>query len=68
MGSSRSTELVRNMQYRADMLEEIGYDADAEKLRAKAQEVQEGKSVTAPRSAVTAAAGVGFDKNRRKIL
>jgi tetratricopeptide (TPR) repeat protein len=68
LGASRSTELVRNMQYRADMLEEIGYDADAEKLRAKAQEVQEGKSVTAPRSAVTAAAGVGFDKNRRKIL
>jgi len=67
LGSSRSTELVRNMHYRADLLEEIGHDQDAEKLRTKAQEVQEGKTVTPPRSAVTAA-GVGFDKNRRKIL
>ena len=67
LGANRSTELVRNMLYRADLLEEIGQDEDAEKLRAKAQEVQEGKSATLPQS-TAAAAGVAFDKNRRKFL
>jgi len=67
LGANRSTELVRNMRYRADLLEEIGQDENAEKLRAKAQEVQEGKSVTLLQSTATAA-GVAFDKNRRKFL
>jgi tetratricopeptide (TPR) repeat protein len=67
LGADRSTELVRNMQYRADLLEEIGQYEEAEKLRAKAQDVQEGESVTLPQSTAVAA-GVAFDKNRRKFL
>jgi tetratricopeptide (TPR) repeat protein len=64
-GANRSRELVRNMQYRADLLEELGRIEEADNLRAKAAEIEEGKSDPLP---LAAAAGASFEKTRKKLL
>lgn len=67
LGPSRSAELVRNMQYRADLLEEIGQDHEAWKLRSKATEIQIGESEELTKTA-TASGGASVEKTRRKLL
>jgi tetratricopeptide (TPR) repeat protein len=68
-GVSRSRELVRNMQYRADLLEEMGRHEEAHELRAKASEIQEAKSAPLPVSAAVAApAGASSERTRKKLL
>jgi tetratricopeptide (TPR) repeat protein len=67
LGRSRASELVRNLQYRADLLEEIGRDQEAGMLRAKATEIQIGQSDQLPMSGA-ASVGASFQKTRRKLL
>lgn len=67
LGQGRALELVRNMQYRADLLEEIGRHQDAWKLRTKATEVQISQSDQLPISKASSA-GASFEKTRRKLL
>jgi tetratricopeptide (TPR) repeat protein len=67
LGQTRTLELVRNLQYRADLLEEIGRHQEAWRLRAKATEIQIGESDQLP-MAQAASVGASFEKSRRKLL
>jgi tetratricopeptide (TPR) repeat protein len=67
LGQSRASELVRNLQYRADLLEEIDRQQEAGMLRAKATQIQIGESVQLPMSGA-ASVGASFEKTRRKLL
>jgi tetratricopeptide (TPR) repeat protein len=66
-GANRSRELVRNMQYRADLLEEMGLDQKAHELRAKASAIQDGKADSLP-AAVAASAAGSVQASRKKLL
>ena len=67
LGPSRALELVRNLQYRADLLEEISRHQEAWMLRAKAAETQIGRSDQLPMPSA-ASVGASFEKTRRKLL
>jgi len=76
-GASRSRELVRNLHYRADLLDEVGQAEAADKLRAEALRIQEPKSDPLPSaalesaarpSAIPAPAGASFERTRKKLL
>jgi tetratricopeptide (TPR) repeat protein len=64
-GSNRSRELVRNMQYRADLLEEVGRNEEAEALWIRASEVEDGESEPPP-LATAAHAAASSGRNHRQ--
>ncbi|MEO5923141.1 MAG: tetratricopeptide repeat protein [Bryobacteraceae bacterium] len=66
LGQNRAAELVRNLQYRADLLEEMGRHQEAWMLHAKATEIQNGEVDPLPTSA--GAVDGSFEKTRRKLL
>jgi tetratricopeptide (TPR) repeat protein len=67
LGQSRASELVRNMQYRADLLEEMGKHQESRALHEKATEIQTGQSEQLATTAA-APAEASAAKPRRKLL
>jgi tetratricopeptide (TPR) repeat protein len=67
LGKSRASELVRNLQYRADLLEELGRRREASMLQAKATEIEMGQSDPLPTFAA-ASVEVSSEKTRRRLL
>jgi tetratricopeptide (TPR) repeat protein len=65
LGPNRVRELVRNMEYRADLLEEMGRHEEAAQLRAKALAVQEAKP---EHPLITTAVAAGAAPRERKSL
>jgi tetratricopeptide (TPR) repeat protein len=63
----RSAELVRNLQYRADLLVEMGRHQEARALLEKATEIENGQSDPVP-AMVAAPVGASVEKTRRKLL
>lgn len=64
-GPNRTRELVCNMQYRADLLEEMGRHEEAEVLRTRAAQVEEAK-LEAPAMA-TVAHAASFGRTPRNL-
>jgi hypothetical protein len=67
LGQNRASELVRNLQYRADLLEEMGRDNEASVLHEKAAEIETGPPDELP-TAEPASVGAPVEKTRRKLL
>lgn len=67
LGPSRASELVRNLEYRADLLEEMGRHQEAKILQEKAAEIEIGQSDQLP-TAAGASAAPSVEKTRRKLL
>jgi tetratricopeptide (TPR) repeat protein len=67
LGQSREAELVRNLHYRADLLEEMGRHQEAGMLHEKATEIELGES---DQLSSTAAAPVqaSYEKTRRRLM